>query len=356
MAGYLAAFLAAVAVSLLAVPQILRFAVARGLLDPSGERKTHGVERPRLGGLGILLGLLAGVLAARLVDQPARWWNADVLGILLGALIMYGVGVTDDLLHDRHTGREGLSPLAKLLLQILAALAPVLVSYNRGGGVLIRGFMMPGDGYVGFPVALQIGLTVFWLVGIANAFNFIDGLDGLAGGVAVIVTTGLALISLGADRARPPEAILALATIGGTIGFLKSNFKPARIFMGDGGALLLGYLLAALSVSGVAKGQALISVGVPMMILALPILNLTQVVVGRMLRGESPMQADRTHLHDRLQDAGWSDLSAVLFIYALTGLCTTAALCLAEMPLAAAGLAALTAALLVLVAARRPRP
>lgn len=355
MTAFAVALTVALVVSLWTMPVVLRYAHRKGLLDPATERKNHSVEVPRLGGVGILAGFIAGVAAAFFAPRPGGWWTVNTTAILVGALMMFAVGLADDLLHDRKSGREGLSPPVKLALQFLAAAIPVVTALRVHGGVLIRGFEIFGEGYVSLHPWIAVPLTLIWIVGIANAFNFIDGLDGLCGGVALIVDLTIAVIALGGPRLAPSEAVLALATAGGIIGFLRLNFPPARIFMGDGGALMLGYLLSALAVSSVAKSQTLIALGVPLLILALPLFNLTQVVVGRVLRGDSPMQADRTHLHDRLQDAGWSPYSAVLFIYAICGLCSAAALGLSNLAKEAAILAIVVAGLLVVVAIRRPR-
>ncbi len=348
MTPYLAAFGFGLLASSLVVPRVLRFARRRGLFDPKTERKTHANEVPRLGGVGIFAGLIAG-LAVALPLMPGVKLGLPFIGLLGGALIMFGVGLADDLLHGGERGGHGLNPLPKLLAQMLAAAIPIAC------GISMKWIKIPGDGYFQFAPWADWLLTLVWVVGIANAVNWLDGLDGLAGGVSAIMATTLALLALGKEPASLGEGLAALALLGGIIGFLRLNFPPARIYMGDGGAMLIGYLLAVLSVSGVMKSATALAVGAPMLILALPLVNLTQVVVGRVLRRESPMKADRTHLHDRLQDAGWSDYSAVLFIYAVTGLCGSAALSLMDLGHASAAQSALVAALLVYVAARRPR-
>ncbi|MBI2300796.1 MAG: undecaprenyl/decaprenyl-phosphate alpha-N-acetylglucosaminyl 1-phosphate transferase [Armatimonadetes bacterium] len=356
MTGYVLALAVSLGVSLWLIPRILRWAVTRGLVDPSGGRKSHAVEVPRLGGVGIVAGLFAGVVAASLASRPSGWWSTDLVGMLVGALLVHTMGLTDDLLHDAESGREGLPPVVKLLWQFGAALVPVAASAWVRGGVLIRGFAVPAGGYVNLPGWLAWLVTLTWIVGVANAFNFLDGRDGLAGGVALIVTTAVAMIALSLPKPAAGAAVVALAMVGATLGFLRHNFPPARIYMGDGGAHLLGYLLAVLSVSSVAKSLNLFAVGVPLIVLGLPIVNLAQVVLGRVLRGDSPMQADATtQIHDRLRSGGWSDFSTVLFIYAVCGLCASAALSLSEMPRQSAALSGLVAALLVLVAARGPR-
>ncbi len=345
-ADYAAALLTGLIVSLVAVPLALRLAMRRGLLDTPEGRHTHTTAVPRIGGVGILIGFLAGLLAAALMQADYAWWNRESTGILLGALTIFAAGLADDVLR----ARGGVSPWLRLLLQVLAA------GIAMGAGVRIRGFQIPGDGYLHFPHAVSLLVTLLWIVGITNALNFIDGLDGYVGGVSLIMAGTIALIAMYGPKSSPATAIFALAMLGGICGFLRLNFPPAKIFMGDGGAYLLGFLLATLAISGVMKGATIIAVCAPMVILALPILNLAGVVVVRVLRGDNPMAADRTHLHHRLQDSGWNDLSALLFVYAICGLCGSAALSLIELSQASAALAGGVALLLVVVAARRARP
>lgn len=347
---YLAPLVGALLTSLVAVPLVLRFALGRGLLDLPGGRKSHDVAVPRLGGVGILAGFLVGVALGSGTTRWLGWWNDDFGALLAGALIMFGVGLSDDLLH-RPSGdsrREGLPAWLKLLLQFGAALVPMYA------GVRISSFQILGE-YQVLPAWLSYPLTLIWIAGITNALNFIDGVDGLAGGVSMIMVATLAIIAIGGPSSSVGTAVFALSLLGGVIGFLRYNFPPARIFMGDGGAYLLGYLLAMLAITGVMKGATTLAVLAPLVIMALPILNLAGVVVVRMLRGDSPMAADREHLHNRLQDSGWSDLSVLLFVYAVCGLCGSAALSLFGLARPSAALAGAVALLLVVVAARRSR-
>ncbi len=351
--GYVVVLLVSSLVSSLAVPLALSFAHRRGLVDAPGGRKAHLTAVPRIGGIGILAGFLAGLLGAACLPVFAQWWNREATGILLGALMMFAVGLSDDLLHQPRHGapegprREGLPAWAKLLLQVSAAAVCI------AAGTRIRGVQVPGDGYLSFGAGPSAVVTALWIVGMANALNFIDGLDGLAGGVSMIMGATIAVIAIFGPAQSPAPAVFAVALFGGIVGFLRLNFPPASIFMGDGGANLLGYLLATMAVSGVMKGATAIAVLTPIVIMALPLLNLAGVVVGRVLRGDSPLKADRSHLHHRLQDAGWSDLSALLFVYAVCGLCGSAALALMELSVASAVMALAVALLLVGVASRR---
>jgi UDP-GlcNAc:undecaprenyl-phosphate GlcNAc-1-phosphate transferase len=347
MRAYAIAFAAAAATSVPLVVLVRNFAQRRGLVDPAGGRKGHKVEVPRLGGLGIFLGFVVGVTAGWMLRAPELGWSIAATRIVLGAALLFASGLADDLLHRR--GREGLPALVKLAVQIGAA--ALVASVAR-----IHGFRLPGHEWYALPVAVQWTVTLIWIVGVTNAINFIDGMDGLAGGLSLIIAATLAVVAY--SRAKPfntqGEAILALALAGGIVGFLRCNFPPASIFMGDGGALLLGFVLSSIAISGVMKSATVLAIGAPLIILALPMVDLTKVVVGRVLRGQHPMQADRTHLHHRLQDAGWSVYSALLFAYAICGLCCSAALSLLRIHGGAAILSLAVALLLVAVAAKRP--
>ena len=349
--SYLLALLVATLVSIPAADWARKLALRHGLVDPSGGRKQHKQPTPRVGGFGIFLGFVAGS-ACGLFMLGRHLNDGRVLGtvvpMLVGACVMFFTGLADDLLHRR--GREGLPALLKLVLQLVAAL--IVASVAR-----VQYLQIPGGGYLSFPAWLQWASTVFWIVFVMNSINFIDGMDGLAGGVSLIFALSLALVGM----SRAPgakcygEAVLAISLVGGLVGFLRLNFPPAKVFMGDGGALLLGYVLAAISVSGLMKSAALIGVLAPLMVLALPMVDLVKVVAGRVMRGENPMKADRTHLHHRLADAGWSVYSALLFAYALAGLCGCAAMSLLRLRGAGVALALTVAGLLIWVAARRPR-
>lgn len=347
----LAALLAALLVSPPAVALVLRQAAQRGLVDTPGGRKSHTTAVPRIGGVGILAGYLAGLAVASCFGGPLSIWNTKYLAVLAGSLVIFGVGLADDLLHrpagDAGEGRDGLSASTKLLLQIVAAVIAM------SAGVRIKSIQIPGDGFLFFSPAVSWTITAIWIVGIANALNWIDGLDGLAGGVSLLMAASIALIAMFGPASDAGATVFALSMLGGIVGFLKYNFPPARIFMGDGGSNLLGYLLATLAIAGVMKGATVLAVLTPILILALPIVNLTGVVVGRVLRGQNPMAADRSHLHHRLTDAGWPDLSALLFVYAVTGLCGSASLALMGLSDQAAFMAIGVAILLVGVAARR---
>jgi UDP-GlcNAc:undecaprenyl-phosphate GlcNAc-1-phosphate transferase len=181
---------------------------------------------------------------------------------------------------------------------------------------------------------LSLPITVIWLVGMANAINWIDGLDGLAAGVCGIAAVVMLVVCL--FMQQPAAALIAAALAGGSLGFLRYNFNPAQIFMGDGGAYFMGFTLAGIGVIGLVKGVTTVAITVavvlPYIILAVPILDMSAVILARLRRGKSPFQADKRHLHHRLLQAGLSQRLAVLFIYSLTLWVGSLALAVTGMP------------------------
>jgi UDP-GlcNAc:undecaprenyl-phosphate GlcNAc-1-phosphate transferase len=173
-------------------------------------------------------------------------------------------------------------------------------------------------------------VTILWLVGMTNAINWIDGLDGLAAGVSGIAATIMLFVCLFADR--PAAALIAAALAGGTLGFLRYNFNPAQIFMGDGGSYYLGFTLAAVGIVGLIKSSTVTAVLLPYVILAVPIVDMSAVIIDRLRSGNSPFIADKRHLHHRLLSAGLSHRSTVLFIYCLTLWVGSLALAFAGIP------------------------
>jgi len=282
-------------------PIVKNFALKVGAIDvPTDERRMHRQPIPRLGGLAILIGfLLAAVLFADLTKQ--------VQGILVGAIIVAALGAVDDLIS--------LKPMAKLIGQSVAAI--VAISH----GVTIHLFTNPIH-FIGGEFILLEGLalpiTFLWIVGVTNAVNLIDGLDGLACGVSAIASLTMFVVAL--LVAESNVAVLLAALMGACLGFLPYNMNPAKVFMGDTGALLLGYLLATLSVVGMFKFYAIVTFIVPVLALALPLLDTIFAIVRRMLRGQSPFTPDRGHLHHRLVDLGLNHKQAVALMYAISAL------------------------------------
>ena len=284
-----------------ATPPVKWFAEKVGAIDvPKDERRVHAVPIPRLGGLAIFIGFVISVVIFADVNYGTR-------GILLGSVIIVIVGVMDDIVP--------LKPWHKFLAQIAAALVAVF------HGVVIDLVSNPNifaeSPYLSLGY-LAIPLTVIWIVGITNAVNLIDGLDGLAVGVSTIASLTMLAVALFVS-ADLNVAIILAALAGACIGFLPYNLNPAKIFMGDTGALLLGFLLSTLSIEGLFKFYAIISFAVPFMALALPIFDTTFAILRRIARGQSPLCPDRGHLHHRLLDLGFSQKQAVFIIYLVSG-------------------------------------
>ena len=282
-------------------PIVKVFAQKVGAMDDPGEaRRIHTHPIPRMGGLAIFLGFLISVLLFAEISKPVQ-------GILIGCVIIVAAGVLDDIINLRWW--------IKLVAQFAAAITAV------AHGVMIEGIMNPNVfaaentlliGYLSIPV------TIIWIVGVTNAVNLIDGLDGLACGVSAISSVTMLTVAL--MVAEPNFALLLAALAGGCLGFIPYNLNPAKIFMGDTGALLLGYVLATVSILGLFKFYAVMTFLVPLMALALPLFDTLFAIVRRLLKGQSPMTPDRGHLHHRLIDHGLSQKQAVAVLYSLSAI------------------------------------
>jgi UDP-GlcNAc:undecaprenyl-phosphate GlcNAc-1-phosphate transferase len=287
-------FLVAIAVVLVLTPAVGRVARVLGIVDePLERRRVHLAAVPRLGGLALFLGLFVPALAFLDLDGAYR-------GILLGAAVATTVGMADDF--------RGLPWWAKLGGQVGAAAIPIAY------GVDFDRFTFPILGVHDLPEWLAVGVTLVWIVAIMNMVNFLDGLDGLAAGVCGISGVTFAVISL--SLARPEAAVLSAIVAGICLGFLRHNFYPARIFMGDSGALLLGFVLATVSIQGLLKTAATVALFFPLFALAVPILDTTFVVARRLKHREKLYLPDQGHLHHRFLRRGFSQRRAVLYLYA----------------------------------------
>jgi UDP-GlcNAc:undecaprenyl-phosphate GlcNAc-1-phosphate transferase len=297
------------ALSAVLVPSLARAAYTLGLLQPpDSARRVHKTPLPRIGGLGIFTGFIVGVGVTfwlpveRFPDEVER-----IVLLLVGAALIVGVMFYDDLV--------GIAPLPKLGWQ-LAAAAMVIVPRLRGPdhGIVIDQFNSPFGGVVHLPLAIAMVFTVLWVVGMMNTVNWVDGLDGLAGSVTLIAALVLFIHTFFRPEGNPQFTIslLAVALGAAIIGFLPYNWHPARIMMGDTGAMFLGYALAVISIIGGAK------IATALLTLWLPILDVAWVILFRLLNGVSPVQADRGHLHHRLLDLGWSQQQIVLLFAGLS--------------------------------------
>jgi UDP-GlcNAc:undecaprenyl-phosphate/decaprenyl-phosphate GlcNAc-1-phosphate transferase len=289
------AFLVALAVAALLTPLVARLAVRVGAVDEPRERGLAARRTPLLGGLAILAGTLVAALIWLPVDQQTT-------GILLGATTIALVGAADDV-------RE-LSPGMKFAGQLAAALIPVLA------GVRVEHVTLPFLGALDFGAVLGGTLTVIGMVGLMNVVNFSDGVDGLAAGVCAISAVAFAVIAF--DLGRTSAGVLAAIVAGAALGFLIHNFHPASVFMGDCGALLLGYLLGCAAVQGSLKTNALIALVGPLAILAVPFLDTSFVIARRLKYRRAPWSADDHHFHHRMARIGFSQRRTVLYLYMWT--------------------------------------
>ena len=290
-------------------PMVRSFGLRLGLTDKPDPRKQHDRPMVRLGGIAMVLGFLLAltviwVLGGFGLLAPER--DQLIWSTLAGSLCFFCIGFTDDLFE--------LSPWSRLIGQF--AVASIIWSQ----GVRIGAIDLPWLNSSGSALVLSDGLsllaTVVWLVGITNAINWLDGLDGLAAGVAGIAAVGLISVSFSLHQVA--AGFLAAALAGCCLGFLRHNFNPARIFMGDGGSYFLGFTLAAVSIVGPAKGLTTVSLVLPLLILSLPLADMSAVIMGRLREGRSPFYPDRRHLHHRLLRAGFSHRRTVLLIYVFT--------------------------------------
>lgn len=297
----LAALLAAALVALIFTPMVRSLAFRMGAVDvPKDNRRMHDHPIPRMGGLAIFIGFILSVV----VFLPL---TPELRGMLLGSVIIVMLGILDDIF--------ALPALPKFFVQIGAALIAVLEG-NRID-LLSNPNIFSSDPYweLGW---LSIPITVLWIVGITNAVNLIDGLDGLACGVSTISSMTMLVIAL--SVAEPDVAILMGALAGACIGFLPYNMNPAKIFMGDTGATFLGFVLAVVSIQGLFKFSAVISFAVPFLMLGLPIFDTTFAILRRLAHGQSPMSPDRGHIHHRLIDMGFSQKQAVAVLYIISAI------------------------------------
>jgi UDP-GlcNAc:undecaprenyl-phosphate/decaprenyl-phosphate GlcNAc-1-phosphate transferase len=328
MIVYLAPLLASALLGLVLTPAITSGSIAIGLVDAPGGRKVHSVSVPRLGGVAVMLAAGVGLVAT--MSMLDRWQQptpalAPIVPILLGAACVFAIGVFDDL--------RPLPVVVKLLVQTLAAGFPL------ASGLLIERITIGSETWQLGVLAAPV--TLLWIVGLTNAFNLIDGLDGLAAGISAIAGATCMAILIG--RGHAAEAMLLAALVGGALGFLVFNFPPASIFLGDGGSLTFGFVLATTAIAGWQKGATALAAGVPLLIFALPLADVTGAVLrrGRSRPGApgvglAPLlrrlvEPDREHIHHRLADLGWPTRRIVLLLYAITIALSAIALATAQL-------------------------
>lgn len=311
-------FLVALSISWWLTPEIRARAMRRGLVDkPGEERRIHKVAVPRLGGVAIFISILVSLII--MIAITGRFPRPGGLaGIAVGGTLIFVLGLLDDL--------ESIPAKVKLLVQLLAGCA----AYSLG--VRIKTIPIPLNmnidfGFIhihgGVPIELgmwSLPITVFWLVGVANAVNLIDGMDGLAAGVSAISSMAIWAVALAPNINQPYAALIAAVLAGALLGFLRWNFNPARIFIGDSGAYLTGFILGAVSITGVLKGATAVTVIVPTFILVLlilffPLLDTSWAIVRRLAKGRSIFSPDAEHIHHRLLQTGLSQKNVAYLIY-----------------------------------------
>lgn len=291
-------------VALFASPSIIRFALKFGVVDKPDERKNHKKPIPTLGGTVIFAAIISAVFVCFpfLPHQLRPDEIYGVMGITLGAALCFIVGLFDDLF--------GLSPGRKFLFQVLIAAAGILF------GIKIGFLSGTRTDYIFLSQPFTVILTVLWVTAIMNAVNLIDGLDGLASGISGIAAA--AFLVLGLVQGQVAASLLSAAVLGASIGFLPYNFNPARIFLGDSGSLLLGYMLAAISIMGPFKTTTALTVALPILILALPLFDTSWAIWRRTASGHKIYEADTGHVHHQLNKRGLSHRATVLTLYAIS--------------------------------------
>jgi UDP-GlcNAc:undecaprenyl-phosphate/decaprenyl-phosphate GlcNAc-1-phosphate transferase len=287
--GAVLAFVIVVALT----PAVGGMARLLGVVDRPDARRAHLRPVPRLGGLALFFAIFVPALA--FLDS-----GKETRGILLGMAVATTVGAIDDF--------RGLRWWEKLGGQGIAAAIPVWA------GIWVDRFTFPLFGVQELPSWLGMPASWLWIVAIMNMVNFLDGLDGLAAGVCAI--SGFTFSAIALSLGKPAPAVLAAIVFGASLGFLRHNFYPARIFMGDSGALLLGFTLATVSIQGLLKTAAFVTLLLPLLVLAIPIIDTSFVVAKRLKYRQPVWSADRTHLHHRFLNIGFSQRRAVLTMYA----------------------------------------
>ncbi len=328
MRHYLLVALVTAGVTFAATPVARGLSLRLGWIDRPSDRKVHPKPTPTVGGAAIFVGVMSGLAISRVLPFFDGLYEAtsELGAAVIAAMMIFVVGVVDD--------TRGVSALGKLTAQILVAGVLVLL------GVQLLWFYFPGQGILSLGPDLAVPLTVAWVVLIVNAVNLIDGLDGLAAGIVAIAAMAFfAYMLRSPDGEIDPSvaALLSAIAAGGAIGFLPWNFHPARIFMGDSGALLLGMVLAVASISGVGRQEPAagdfpvwaIPIAIPLFVLAVPLLDVALAVARRVRRRTSIGHADKEHIHHRLMEIGHSHRQSVLLMYLWSTLISGCALAVA---------------------------
>lgn len=305
MLSYISVFILAFGLTYLLTPVVRRISLKLGIIDYPNARKIHSVPTPRVGGVAIYISFfLALVPVFFLSHDLSSNLPQIILALFTCSSIIFLLGLYDDI--------KGANAKVKFTFQILAALLLIL-----GFGFRIKYVTNPFQEYGYFNFGwLGIPITLLWIVGLTNAVNIIDGLDGLACGVVSIVSITLFLVAL--HQGDRVVALLTGAMAGTTLAFLRYNFNPAKIFMGDTGSMFLGFLLAAISISSYRKSTVVLALLIPFIVLGVPIIDTMLAILRRFLTGSHLFQADQEHIHHRLLGLGLTHRQVVIFIYIIT--------------------------------------
>jgi UDP-GlcNAc:undecaprenyl-phosphate GlcNAc-1-phosphate transferase len=301
MTTYLTSFIVSFLFVCAVTPILIKLGIKFGFVDQVNQRKIHRGAIPRIGGIGISLGTLLPILLLFYVHSGIEIrTNDSIFLFFVGGLGISLVGLFDDI--------RGINAKVKFFFQIVIAVMATM------HGALIQSLPMPWGrlelGFFGYI------LTVFWIIGIINAFNLIDGMDGLSSGITLFSSLTIAMLAIVNDFL--PTALVALALAGAVTGFLIYNFNPAKIFMGDSGSMFIGYILAVLSLRSQSKAHAVVSILVPIIAMGLPILDTTLAFMRRLLRHQSIFSADKQHIHHFLLSLGFNQRKTVLIMYSIS--------------------------------------
>ncbi|MDD6043633.1 MAG: MraY family glycosyltransferase [Eubacteriaceae bacterium] len=301
-------FIVSFVVALLFTPVSIKVAHLIGAVDiPTDDRRMHTKAMPRFGGMAIFIGTMTS-LCIFAID------NKSIFPVIVGGALIYALGVADDLCCLNAKVKFGIQTLIAILMYAMGLRIKFIANYF-------------GSGHIYFASAICFIVTVIWIVGITNTINLVDGLDGLAAGVASIAGLAVAYVAYihGNTNGMMIVCLAMLAVAGSCLGFLPFNFYPAKTFMGDGGSLFLGFMMATLSVVGPLKRSTVIAVVVPVLVLGIPIFDTAFAILRRLVNRRPIMEADKGHLHHRLMQSGYGQRRAVLMLYGICAIMGMAA-------------------------------
>lgn len=311
MQSYLVLFLSGLLFTLLLTPFVRWAAIRLGVVDiPDNHRRIHAQPTPRLGGVAIftsfMIVLFCSPLLGTVIGQEFREEQRMIAAMLAPAALVFLLGVYDDF-------RE-IKPLLKFTVQLLA------VALLYWFGYRVKNISSPFGGSIEIPIWMSFPMTALWVIGITNAFNLIDGLDGLASGASIFALFSLFICSLSQGHAE--VSFMSIALVGAVMGFLRYNFNPATIFLGDSGSLFLGFMAASLSLAGAQKGSTIIAVAIPLVSFGLPIADVSIAVARRFISGEALFKGDRRHIHHMLLRRGFTQRQVVIVLYGVCAIFT----------------------------------